>query len=521
MTRKCKVYSYLLSTVAPAVIAAASMATTSPALAQGVPPGCTGPGTKTSQGGTPQTTCLAVIPIPGNPLRSFDISWVADDLGWYMLADRSNAGIDLIHIGNTAFVGTYSGPAPGSNCTEPPPGSGPCKFAGVLPGGTSPVNNNISGPDGVTQHGIWIYAGDGNSTLKVIDLRQFPPNGIVQSVSTGGTTRLDEMALNPAGTLLFGANNAEDPPFGTLFQANGDSTGPSNVTKIIKVQVSGAIMPSGFGLSIEQPTWEPSTARFWTSIPIIAQNPPGCNFDGGAGPITCDGGLLVFDPNNLSAAQCTVAFTPGVLCTLGAFNPATNTGVISLHPANLNAATGGCGPNGITVKTNPNGSHVLLMGCTPGNNPFDTTTQTMNPGNRNFADTANIAGSDEVWFNPSIYAPPGFIGDNRYYLGASKSYTQTPVCTPVIAPPAPFGPQKTCAVLGVVGGDGVLIETIPQSSGSHSVAASAERNLIYVPQVAPASVVGSGGDNTTVGSQLCGGTNGCIVVYGSPGGHDQ
>src|ERR1700681_167871 len=144
MTRKRKVYSYLLSTVAPAVIAAASMATTSPALAQI----CQGPGAKTSQGGTPQTTCVASIPIPGNPLRSFDISWVADDLGWYMLADRSNAGIDLINIHTTRFLGTYSGPAPGSNCTEP--GGGACKFAGVLPGGTAAVNNNISGPDGVT-----------------------------------------------------------------------------------------------------------------------------------------------------------------------------------------------------------------------------------------------------------------------------------------------------------------------------------------------------------------------------------
>jgi len=512
MTRKRKVYSYLLSSVAPAVIAAASMATTNPALAA-----CTGPGTQTSQGGTPQTQCLAAVTLGPNPLRSFDISWVADDLGWYMLADRSNAGIALINIHTTSFLGTYTGPAPGSGCTEP--GGGACKFAGVLPGGTAAVNNNISGPDGVTSHGIWIYAGDGDSTVKVIDLRQPPPNGIVQSVSTGGTTRLDEMALNLAGTLLFGANNAEDPPFGTLFAANGDSMGPSNVIKIIQVQVSGAIMPSGFGLSIEQPTWEPSTQRFWTSLPIIAQNPPGCNFDGTAGPITCDGGLLVFDPSNLSAAQCTVAFTPGVLCTLGAFNPATNSGVISLHPANLNAATGGCGPNGITVKTNPNGSHTLLMGCTPGNNPFDTTTQTMNPVNRNFADTANITGSDEVWFNPSIYASPGFIGDNRYYLGASKSYTQTPVCTPIIAPPAPFGAQKVCAVLGVVGGDGVLIETIPQGSNSHSVAADAGRNLIYVPQVAPASVVGTGGDTTTVGSQLCGGTDGCVVVYGSPGPH--
>ena len=512
MTRKCKVYSYLLSTVAPAVIAAASMATTSPALAQ-----CAGPGTKTSQGGTPQTTCVAAIPIPGNPLRSFDISWVADDLGYYMLGDRSNAGIDLIHIGNTAFVGTYSGPAAGSGCTEPPPAppGTACKFAGVLPGGTNPVNNNISGPDGVTSHGIWIYAGDGNSTLKVIDLRQTPPNGIVQSISTGGTTRVDEMALTLDGTLLLAANNAEDPPFATLFHANGDSMGPSNVTKQIKVTVDPFFIPSGFGLSLEQPTWEPTTQRFYTSIPIIANNPlsPPCNFNASAGPISCDGGLLVFDPNNLTASQCNAGLLPNV-CQLGAFNTTTKTGVMRLFPATRDATfqtmppTGGCGPNGITVGPDAN----LLLGCTPGNNPFDRSTEVINANTRNFQDIANITGSDEVWFNPSIYAPSGFIGDNRYYLGASKSYTTTPVCFPDTQPNAP----KFCAVLGVVNSTGLLIETIPQGSGSHSVAASAARNLIYVPQVAPASVVGPGGDTTTVGQQLCGGTNGCIVVYESP-----
>jgi hypothetical protein len=67
--------------------------------------------------------------------------------------------------------------------------------------------------------------------------------------------------------------------------------------------------------------------------------------------------------------------------------------------------------------------------------------------------------------------PSGFIGDGRYYLGASKSYTQTPVCTAIPNPASP----KFCAVLGVVGGDSVLIETIPQSSNSHSVAADAAR----------------------------------------------
>ena len=72
-------------------------------------------------------------------------------------------------------------------------------------------------------------------------------------------------------------------------------------------------------------------------------------------------------------------------------------------------------------------------------------------------------------------------------------------------------------MLGVVSQFGTLIETIPQSSNSHSVAADAARNLVWVPQVAPASVVGPGGDTTTVGQQLCGGMNGCVVVYGSPG----
>jgi hypothetical protein len=112
MTRRKWVRSFLLSTVAPAVIAAASMATSSPALAQ-----CQGPGTKTSQGNTPQTKCLTAIQIPGSPLRSFDISWLARDLspGWYMLADRSNAGIDLINANNVSFLVPGS-PWPSNQC---------------------------------------------------------------------------------------------------------------------------------------------------------------------------------------------------------------------------------------------------------------------------------------------------------------------------------------------------------------------------------------------------------------------
>src|SRR5262249_13436331 len=151
-------------------------------------------------------------------------------------------------------------------------------------------------------HGRWLYAGDGNSTLKVIDLSISGSNAIVQSISTGGSTRVDEMALTTDGTLLLAANNAEDPPFATLFAANGDDK-TSHVSIITKITVDPAIIPAGAGLSMEQPAWDPTTQRFYTSIPIIADNPPGCNFNSNVGPITCDGGLLVTDPTAPTAVQ--------------------------------------------------------------------------------------------------------------------------------------------------------------------------------------------------------------------------
>ena len=136
----------------------------------------------------------------GNPLRSFDISWVAPGSGQYYLADRSNAGIDVIATDTLTFQRTITKGSPTGQCPT-------CKFVGIVLTTSGAVNNNLSGPDGVTQHGHWLYAGDGDSTLKVIDLNIAGPNAIVESVPTGGTTRLDDMALNPDGTLLLGANN--------------------------------------------------------------------------------------------------------------------------------------------------------------------------------------------------------------------------------------------------------------------------------------------------------------------------
>jgi hypothetical protein len=470
MTSSSKVRAYLLSTVAPAVIGAASLVTTGPALAAP----CTGPGTLTSPPGatTPETTCQTAIIIPGNPLQSFDISFVNPDRKEYYLADRANKGIDIISTQPLSFQRTIGG------------------FVGIVlnTSGTA-IDNNHSGPDGVTAHGRWLYAGDGDSTLKVIDLSPSSSGApIKQTISTGGTTRVDEMALTTDGKLLIAANNAEDPPFATLFSANGDDP-TSHTSKIIKIEVANPIIPSGAGLSIEQPAWDPTTQRFYTSIPIIANNPPGCNFGLLPGAITCDGGLLVTDPTNLTASQCGPGSSLPALCVQGAFDPTTNTGVIPLHQ---------CGPNGATVGPNDN----LLLGCTPANNPSNTTTLVINAKTHNTAHVDGITGSDEVWFNE---------GDGRYYLGASRAIK-------------PAGsPLGSGAVLGVVDGTSVLIETIPQSSGSHSVAADSKRNLIFVPQVctktASTCAIGfdvnttAGAGSETVGQEICGTTSGCVAVY--------
>jgi hypothetical protein len=267
------------------------------------------------------------------------------------------------------------------------------------------------------------------------------------------------MALTTDGKILLAANNAEDPPFATLFAANGDAA-VSNVAKIITITVDPAIIPAGAGLSLEQPAWDPVTRRFYTSIPIIANNPPGCNYGQVAGaPITCHGGLLASDPTHPVAVE-------------GAFNPATHTGVIAL-PA--------CSPNGATVGVDDE----LALGCTPGNNPSDTQTTIISAKTTKSVSVNGITGSDEVFFN---------AGDRRYYLGASKAIGG--------------------AVLGVVDAESkFLIETVPQSSNSHSVAADAFRNLIFVPQVAPVAVVHTGGDVTNVGAGICGGNSGCVAVY--------
>src|SRR5712691_9080583 len=54
---------------------------------------------------------IGVIPVPGNPITSADISWVDPGTERYYFADRSNFGVDIIDAETDFYVGRVSGMA--------------------------------------------------------------------------------------------------------------------------------------------------------------------------------------------------------------------------------------------------------------------------------------------------------------------------------------------------------------------------------------------------------------------------
>ena len=117
----------------------------------------------------------------------FDISFVdptpfaGHPDGLYYLADRSNAALDVIDIATETLFGQIGGNGPGQ-----------ANFTGDT--GTTAT----SGPDGVVAAFPCIFAGNGNSTLLsfngAVDFTK-----VVSALNTGGTMRVDEMAVDRSG----------------------------------------------------------------------------------------------------------------------------------------------------------------------------------------------------------------------------------------------------------------------------------------------------------------------------------
>src|SRR6202035_3736315 len=103
------------------------------------------------------------------------------------------------------------------------------------------------------KHELW--AADGDSTVKVIDVAANPPK-IVASISTGGQKRADELGIDTKDGLVLVGNNAETPSYVT-----SSATKPAHAT-LGKPAVRDA------SEAIDQPHYVPETGMFYASVPI-------------------------------------------------------------------------------------------------------------------------------------------------------------------------------------------------------------------------------------------------------------
>ncbi len=262
---------------------------------------------------------IAAVPIEGQPMVSFDISWVDRRGQFYYLADRSNAAVQIIDARRNTHVAMVTG------------------FVGVHPEG-----NPRSGPNGVlvieSQHEAW--ASDGDSTVKVIDLRTRQIVDTIDTSREAGDKRADEMAYDPRHQILMVANNEDAPPFLTFIDTR---------TR----EVLGRLdMPQATD-GLEQPVFDRRTGKFLQAVPATKENP--------------GGEIAVIDPVTRSLEM---------------------TFPIPLIEGRH------CSPHGLDLGPR----HELLIGCSLAGS--DVLTVIMNAGTGEVVKSfTQVGASDQVWFN--------------------------------------------------------------------------------------------------------------------------
>jgi DNA-binding beta-propeller fold protein YncE len=211
----------------------------------------------------PQLT--ATIQVPDHALDAFDVAWFDAASQRYYLADRANAGVEVVDAQRNRYLGRITG------------------FSGS-------ADHDRSGPNGVVvvsrEHQLW--AGDGDSSVKVVDLA----TNEAMRVSTGGAARADELSYAAAIGVVLVVNNEEettdDPasgPFATLI-----STEPDHA-------ILGKIVFHEATAGLEQSVWDARSGHFLLAVPEL-------------GGDAARGEIAVIDPK----ARAVVAHYPVAEC---------------------------------------------------------------------------------------------------------------------------------------------------------------------------------------------------------------
>jgi hypothetical protein len=322
---------------------------------------------------------IGVVPVPGNPIVSADIAWADPGTESYYLADRSNAGVDIINAETNFFAGRVAG------------------LVGVVGAQDGSATNNGSGPNGVVvtpRHKAWI--GDGNDTLRVADVD--PDSATFQQILASinlavtdptspsfcdtGTSdptkghwcgRADEIGYDPRHHIVLIATPTPFSP--THVDPIACATGPhmhcpseayaTLVSGEPPYSILGRISFANTG-GLEQPLWDPGLNRFWITVPGTATQMP----------------LIV----RIDPTTATVDKSIALNCV----------------------ALGGTGASITGIALAPF-QHLLVSAC---GFPVDVNGIS---GTATII-TTKVGGGDEVWYNP---------GDGRFYVtGRDATNTQ-------------------------------------------------------------------------------------------------
>jgi DNA-binding beta-propeller fold protein YncE len=186
---------------------------------------------------------IGKIDIPGEPITAFGTIYVDQKAGRAYLADKDNKAMDVIDTRSDRYVGRIAG------------------LVGIRQSG------DVTGPNGFLTTGRQGWIGDGDSTVKVVDLKS---GKILDSISTGGTKRIGELSYDPKRQVVLAANPNDKPGFVTLISAK---PGHKIIARIGLPDATD---------SIERSIYNPATGRFYVNIPEL-------------GGVKNRGGLAVID----------------------------------------------------------------------------------------------------------------------------------------------------------------------------------------------------------------------------------
>jgi hypothetical protein len=308
----------------------------------------------------PAYTLTTTITVPvsaansqGGNFTAFDISYVDPLTGNDYVADRSNAAVDIINGATNTVVAQ----------------------AGVGIFGGQQASTAQSGPDGVVvaDNGVTatLFAGNGfttlsptppkapSSTLLSFNVTNPSSPGLLNTLSTGGLNRVDEMSYSASNNLLLVANNAEPgPPTGFLpFATLVNATTGTIVSP--KIFIPNTPPPSAGG-GLEQSVWDQKTGTFFVSVPAFngAGNP------GGVAEISLTGAVIAtYDFGALSGGSIT-----------------------------------SCSPTGMALGASGN----LMVGCSATKSQTVLLDPTANGGAGAIVKTfSGISGSDELYYDPA------------------------------------------------------------------------------------------------------------------------